>query len=226
VLSRIDPNGTAVREALAQLQADPNLATERSMRVLKWVQATEQPREKGEWLEWLAEFFGWLAQSSRVLLWVAAAVLAALLVLYIYRLARAHRARQDAAADEAPSHVRDLDIRPESLPADIGAGALDLWRRGEHRAALALLYRGLLSRMVHQHGVPVRDSSTEGDCLTLAARYLREDRRAYAARLIHIWQRAVYGGQDPESTLVAELCGGFAAALDAVPDLQPAGQPA
>ena len=48
----------------------------------------------------------------------------------------------------APTHVRDLDIRPETLPADIGAAARQLWERGEQRAALALLYRGMLSRLV------------------------------------------------------------------------------
>ena len=80
------------------------------------------------------------------------------------------RAPRGDDAFVAPTHVRDLDIRPESLPDDIGAAARALWDRGEHRAALALLYRGLLSRLAHVHRLPIRDSSTEGDCLALAAR--------------------------------------------------------
>ena len=89
--------------------------------------------------------------------------------------------------------MQDLDIRPESLPPNIGAAARALWDRGEHRAALALLYRGLLSRLAHVHQVPVRDSSTEGDCLALCRAHLAGPGIDYAARLIVLWQAAVYG---------------------------------
>ena len=42
--------------------------------------------------------------------------------------------------------------------------------------------------------VPIRDSSTEGDCLMLAARVLETRRTDYATRLVRTWQRAIYGG--------------------------------
>ena len=108
-----------------------------------------------------------------------------------------------------PTHVQDLDIRPESLPPDIGAAARELWDRGEQRAALALLYRGLLSRLAHVYEVPIRDSSTEGDCLTLAARKLDAGRLDYATRLVRTWQRAIYGGLSIDDALVHELCAHF-----------------
>jgi hypothetical protein len=110
--------------------------------------------------------------------------------------------------------VRDLDIRPASLPDDIGSAALALWERGEQRAALALLYRGLLSRLVHVHGVPIRASSTEGECLSLARPRLADAGARYAARLVEIWGGAVYGGLLPPTPAVQALCGEFAAALD------------
>ena len=43
---------------------------------------------------------------------------------------------------------------------------------------------GLLSRLVHVHGVPIRASSTEGDCLALARPRLAEPSARYAARLV------------------------------------------
>jgi hypothetical protein len=113
-----------------------------------------------------------------------------------------------------PTHVRDLDIRPESLPDDVGGAALELWERGEHRAALALLYRGLLSRLAHVHAVPIRDSSTEGDCLALAATHLPATRAAYVERLIRVWQRAVYGNVEPTEEEFHFLGATFASALD------------
>src|SRR5690606_9992514 len=115
----------------------------------------------------------------------------------------------------APTHVRDLDIRPESLPDDIGAAAWSLWEHGEHRSALSLLYRGLLSRLVHAHALPIRDSSTEGDCLALAERYLASDRHDYVSQLIRTWQRAVYGGENPQAPDIRRLCDDFAQALRA-----------
>jgi hypothetical protein len=100
------------------------------------------------------------------------------------------------------------------LPDDVGAAAAALWTSGEHRAALALLYRGLLSRLVHVHGVPIRDSSTEGDCLALAAPRVSAARNSYAARLVRVWQGAVYGTEHPSSETVLALCGEFARVLD------------
>jgi hypothetical protein len=172
------------------------------------------------WLEWTVELFRWIERSARALVWCAAAVLAGLLGVYISRLVRALEGR-GASADGfiAPTHVRDLDIRPETLPDDIGAAARALWDSGEHRAALALLYRGMLSRLAHVHRVPIRDSSTEGDCLALTAGYLATARHEYTAHLIRVWQRSVYGRERVTGATVYELCDGFAAALDATPAL-------
>src|SRR5690606_22699450 len=92
--------------------------------------------------------------------------------------------------------------------------ALALWQRGEQRAALALLYRGLLSRLVHGFGVPIRESSTEGECLRLAEQTVPVPSARYAARLVALWSAAVYGAREPTLAAVQGLCAEFAAALD------------
>jgi hypothetical protein len=138
-----------------------------------------------------------------------------MLLVYLVRVARNWSSPIKSGRIDAPSFVRDLDIRPESLPNDIGGAARQLWDSGEHRAALALLYRGLLSRLVHVHRVPIKDSSTEGDCLALASAHLKdEERKVYVASLVRLWQRAVYGGEDVSTESVYALCAGFAGALD------------
>ena len=149
-----------------------------------------------------------------MVVWVLLAGLAALLVVFIFRLVKENRLPEKSRRFVAPTHVQDLDIRPESLPPDIGAAARALWDRGEQRAALALLYRGMLSRLAHVHEVPIRDSSTEGDCLGLAARSLDAARVAYATQLVRTWQRAIYGGLTIETPQVWDLCARFAAHLD------------
>lgn len=205
---------TEILEAVKKLKADPDLATTRQVRTLRWVDDDEEEkRDRSNWFEWIGDLFGWIAEVSRVLVWAIIALLVALLALYLVRFANTFKGERRDANTAAPTHVRDLDIRPESLPDDIGAAAWTLWERGEHRNALSLLYRGLLSRLVHEHAVPIRDSTTEGDCLALAERHLPTDRHAYITRLIRTWQRAVYGGEDPQGPEMRALCDEFAAAL-------------
>lgn len=209
-----------VSRALEQVRADPNLSPSRTIRFLRW---TSSPDERGtsRWLEWIAGLFRWIAETGRVLVWVAAALLAALLAVRLIRLLREPSTNPDADGFVAPTHVRDLDIRPESLPRHVGAAARELWDRGQHRPALALLYRGLLSRLAHVHRVPVRDSTTEGDCLALAAAHLSADRYGFTARLVRAWQHGVYGGRLADTATVHGICADFAAALDE-PDRDPA----
>lgn len=210
-----------VAAALEQLKADPNLSRERKTRTLRW-QSDEKPQERkpGSFARWIMGFFTWLAELSRALVWVLGALLALVLIWLGLRLLRTVGPMPPTDSVVMPTHVRDLDIRPESLPADIGATAFALWERAEHRSALALLYRGLLSRLVHSHRIPVRDSSTEGDCLELAARHLPVERREYVARLIGVWQRATYGGRDPETQDVQALCSQFDVALSPARDAE------
>ncbi|HET9474001.1 MAG TPA: DUF4129 domain-containing protein, partial [Steroidobacteraceae bacterium] len=166
------------------------------------------------WLESIFNFFGWLLQTSRMLFWLLIAAFVVALIVLLVRLFATRGPEGRAARFIAPTHVQDLDIRPESLPDDIGATARQLWDRGEHRAALALLYRGLLSRLAHVYEIPIRDSSTEGDCLALAGRVLESRRTDYATRLVRTWQRAIYGGLGVDDAVVHELCAGFDAHLE------------
>jgi hypothetical protein len=210
-----------VHKALDKLANDPNLVAERMVSMLRWKDPEPVTDEPWWWewanaiARWFRGLFDWLAASGRYVVWVLGAVLGALLALYVARLVRARGVPRVPKTFVAPSHVRDLDIRPESLPDDVGSAALALWERGEQRAALALLYRGLLSRLVHVHASPIRASSTEGECLALARPRLGEPSARYAATLVETWAAAVYGGLTPDGSAVRALCREFGVALDA-----------
>jgi hypothetical protein len=197
-----------IEQAIEAVKSDPNLASERTRRELVWDEPQQQKPQRTGWWQWIADLFGWLAGISQMLMWLLIAVLVAGLALLLMRLSGIRPAPKTSRAI-APTHVRDLDIRPESLPADIGAAARQLWERGERRAALALLYRALLSRLAHSYAVPIRDSSTEGDCLALAARTLDPHRIEYITGLVRTWQLAIYAGQKIEDGVVFEICAGF-----------------
>lgn len=216
------PSAGQIAAAVKALREDPNLGGTRKARTLHWVDdKPHQVPHSAAGLGWIAGLFGWIAQTSRFLFWGAIAVLVGFLGIFLFRLVRERTTRESADSFTPPTHVRDLDIRPESLPDDIGAAARQLWQGGQRRAALALLYRGLISRLVHVYGIPIRGSSTEGECLTLAAPRLDENPQRYASRLIRVWQLAVYGGHEPPAEAVFALCDEFAGAL---PARMPAGR--
>ncbi|HET7698645.1 MAG TPA: DUF4129 domain-containing protein [Vicinamibacterales bacterium] len=207
------PDPAEIPRAIEAVKTDPNLATERTIKALRWRDSSpSKPWRAPGWLSWISGLLAWVGESARVLVWVGAAGLAGLLVVYLTRVARTRLADPADGAFVVPTHVRDLDIRPETLPDDVGAAARQLWDRGEQRAALALLYRGMLSRLAHVHGVPIRESSTEGDCLALAAARL-PDRAEYLSRLVRVWQRFGYGREPIDTTTVHALCDEFASAL-------------
>ena len=212
------PTRPQVEKALEKVADDPNLAKVRTVNMLKWKEpepVTDEP-QWWKWVNgiarWFRGLFEWIAVSGRLLVWALAALAIALLAFFVWRLIRERGLPSVPKKFVAPSHVRDLDIRPESLPDDVGAAALALWERGEQRAALALLYRGMLSRLAHVHRVPIRDSSTEGDCVALASAQI-PDRSEYVRRLVRVWQRLGYGHEDVDGEVVHGLCDEFDGAL-------------
>lgn len=209
------PTPQQVDQQLRIVRQDPDLPGKRMEKTLRFKEK-DKPKPKAKKKDepsggtsWFRGFASWLNDASRIAVWALGAVLLAYVLM---RLRTWMRERADAALPPSaalPSHVRDLDIRPESLPDRVGPAAWALWTQGQHRAALSLLYRGALSRLVHDHAVPIRASSTEGDCLQLARGHLEAARMAYVERLVRAWQQAVYGGRDPADDDVRALCDGF-----------------
>jgi hypothetical protein len=200
-----------IRAAAAKLRADPNLGGEKTLRTLRW---NEEKQEKATAPPgWLTRLFDFFAQSSSLLLWIVGALCAAIAVVWAIRTLRQ---RAPVAAIEEPrvTSVQGLDIRPESLPENIGAAALELLEAGREREALSLLYRGALSRAVHRYGIEILASATEGEALKAVNARLDPPRAAYFADLVALWQRAVYAGELVLREPIDRLCRGFAASLE------------
>jgi hypothetical protein len=203
-----------IAAAIVAVRRDPNVGGETTFKMLRWRQTEQKPSRDLSWLKWIAGLVGWLMESARYLMWAAIVLLAAWIGVYLTRSIRDRQSAPAAGAFVPPTHVRNLDIRPESLPANIGRAARSLWDNGEHRAALSLMYRGLLSRLTHVHRVPIRDSSTEGDCLVLLSGLVPQRTGDYSTRLVGAWQGLVYGGTAAQADVVYSLCDDFADALD------------
>lgn len=147
-----------------------------------------------------------LTQLVEALLWsllVVAAVLAwryrDWLRLFAGRSARA------AVTPPPPAQLFGLAVTPSSLPDDLPAAVERLWPQ-DPRAALALLYRGLLSHLLHQRRLPLRAAHTEGEVLVLVQQLDDAPLAAFAARLLDAWQALAYGSRPPPAELGPELC--------------------
>jgi hypothetical protein len=151
----------------------------------------------------IAKLFAIVFES---LLWIILAL--ALIGLFITR----HRwlvlfkwqlpARQTS---KKPEILFGMDIRPKSLPDNIVTTAEKLWQQGQQRAAFSLLYRAALMQLVNQDDVPLTNSHTEGDILSLSQAYLQPARQAYLQQLTYSWQSIAYAHQFPSQAEVYYL---------------------
>ncbi len=132
-------------------------------------------REEGDSLPntalmWLAQAIAMLGEP---LLWLAAAGLLVLLIRAMWRHLSLDTDPKPRPDSPIVKHIAGLDLRPETLPDDIPGSAAQLWHDGKPAAALSLLYRGAVARLVEE-GLELRESSTEDDCLS-SARLRDED---------------------------------------------------
>jgi len=126
---------------------------------------------------------------------------------------------EPAPAAKLATEVGGLDIREESLPDDVAGAVRSLWQQGQQRAALALLYRATLSRLVSQQSLKLHQGDTEGECLARArnanaAGALDHASLALADQATTLWLNAAYGARWPAADTVASLCSSWQAHFD------------
>lgn len=202
-----DPEQQRIRRQIDQVMAHESLSNTRC--VQQWVR--KQTKDEGgkamrpdpapPKLDWLAS----LLQA------VAIALLIGTAAWLLYRYRDHFPAFKRGAAHAVATEVGGLDIRAESLPPDVGAEVLALWTRGQRRAALGLLYRATLSRMVTDDKILLLQGDTEGDCLRAATRARAEGRMSQArldvlGSTTTLWLDAAYGNRWPADVQVRACC--------------------
>jgi hypothetical protein len=163
-----------------------------------------KPASAGSW-NWDAS---WLAGLAQGLMWLVVVAFVGFVVWLVWRYrhlfqggARPGERRPPAAARV----VMGLEVAPESLPRDIPAAAMELWRVGRRQEAMSLLYRGTISKLIATGGVEIAESDTESDCL----RRVAADAAAHAgyfSGLTEAWMQLAYGRSAPPDEAMRELC--------------------
>lgn len=207
------PTTSAAKQRIEAILRRPEFSTKKTIETWRYVgkedkQATRDAPDLAAFFTLLGRGLAWLVKGLLYL-----ALFAAIIWLIIYRARWLHwmRGIKPALAYQPPAQLFGLDIRPESLPANIAEAAIQLWHAGDTRGALSLLYRGALSRLATRDGVALKASDTEGDCLRAAARALDPVNSGYFARLTSAWQMAAYAGRAPQGAEGEALCRDFPA---------------
>lgn len=214
---------TALRQQVRAIYAQDDLRTwrcEDSWRLKKAFESSEKKKDKPTELPaWMRLMEGGADVLKIVLIIAAICVIVAFLYRFRHSFARLMPQRKMVRQAQ---EVGGLDIRPESLPDDILQTVRDLWQKQQHRAALGLLYRATLSRLVSQNGLHLSRGATEGDCL-------REARQAHLSsrlsplrwqmlgEITRIWLHAAYGERWPDSAQVMAACQQWQQAFELAP---------
>jgi len=104
-----------------------------------------------------------------------------------------------------PTQLFGLAVGAETLPDDIASAAAQLWPT-QPREALGLLYRGLLSRLLHDFNLPLTNADTEGQVLERIEHLQQPDLLSFSNDLTRHWQNLAYGHRLPPAFAQQQLC--------------------
>jgi hypothetical protein len=153
--------------------------------------------------------FKQVAQGLEILLWSLLIGGVALLVWRYREWLRTFvsRSRQPfpKAVKPVPAQLFGLELEVETLPADIASTAEQLWPT-HPREALGLLYRGLLSQLLHEFNLPLKNADTEGQVLEHVHRLQQPQLLAFSDELTRHWQNLAYGHRLPPTAAQQQLC--------------------
>ena len=116
-----------------------------------------------------------------------------------------------------PEVLFGLAVAPASLPTDVAGEAERLWS-AQPRQALGLLYRAMLSRLLHERLLPLKNAHTESEALQLIATLQEPTLTHFATLLTQHWQNLAYGHQAPPNEALGELCSAWRGLFDTGPE--------
>ena len=153
--------------------------------------------------------FKHIAQGLEVLLWSLLIGALAMLVWRYRDWLRTFVSRQERRPDKViqavPTQLFGLELGSETLPDDVAGAAEQLWVT-QPRAALGLLYRGLLSRLLHDFNLPLKSADTEGEVLERIHQLQQPQLQAFSDELTRHWQNLAYGHRLPPVSVQSRLC--------------------
>lgn len=153
---------------------------------------------------------GMLAFLGNALLVLCGTAVLALIAWLLWRFRHVFQGRDGASVkgkkQAAARVVMGMEVSRDSLPEDIPTTAWRWWQEGRRHEALALLYRGAISRSIELGRVEITESDTEGDCLRRVREAGDQVHSSYFSRLTGSWIGLAYAKALPADHEVEALC--------------------
>ncbi|MEX5546467.1 DUF4129 domain-containing protein [Pseudomonas pergaminensis] len=153
--------------------------------------------------------FKHIAQGVEVLLW--GLLIGGLIMLawryreWLHTFVSRREPRKTQAINPVPTQLFGLELGTDTLPDDVASAAEHLWAT-QPREALGLLYRGLLSRLLHDFNLPLKNADTEGQVLARVHQLQQPQLLAFSDELTRHWQNLAYGHRLPPLSAQQKLC--------------------
>ncbi len=222
VAAAVSHDRESAARMIDEVLAGPDYGEEKTVR--RWRFKGDDEEEDESVPEWILEFLEWLENFadfrdgiSHFAWWLKLFLIAGFILLVVYLLRRYRgplgnlvRRERDAAPPEV---LFGLDVTPESLPRDVPAEVRELWRKGQFRDAIGLLYRASLSRLIDRHALEFRASHTEAECAELVRARGIDSLSAFFGDLTQVWRRLAYGHQVPADDVIDRLCNAWSTEL-------------
>ncbi len=193
----------AVKTIYARKDLQDSEVYETWERIDRFEEVAADREDESEFLQGMTSLFAFVFEFG---LWIVLALIVIAIALswrrwlpYLRPVSRPPRQRRRVI-------LASGEVTAESLPDDLPAAVLALWREGRLREAVSLLYRGSVFGSVALHGVRIPDSATEGVCVDAVAAQAERTHADYFRRVADVWIWCAYGGRPPGDDLVASLC--------------------
>jgi hypothetical protein len=206
---------SSARGDMIDILEGPDFRRFETRKVLRPVFNPEEDSEPPAWLRWLLGSLGriasWIANATEIVLWTACIVGMLALARFWPRMkASLRRGAMRLTRKQAAIYGIIPDLPAEPLPDDIPGHATVAWRRGLHRDALSLLYRGALQSLSKRFQLPLYASHTEIESVELCQARCPAVVGHYFNRLTHAWMRMAYGHRQVSDEEFDDLLRGWA----------------
>lgn len=209
------PDREQAKATIEAVLEDKAFGEKRQVTYWHYIGRKDEAQENASWLEWILQIVegfgrGFAAFGKALLLVLGGVALA--WVLYKALLNRnllhtgAGPGRRRGRDSSPPATLFGLDLAHDTLPKDVVAACRQLCRQGELRAALSLLYRGVLVRLLQRGWLDLPESATEGECLARVRERCEAPLVDYFSRLSQLWIQLAYAHRLPEQQQVLLLC--------------------
>ena len=199
----------SIEEAVGNVYDDESMQTTETREGWQRIDAgdeEEEPRDLSgfeNFIRALGKFFALLVEFG---LWIVVGLIIVVLAMTFERWAPYLKLSPPARRKRRRVILASGEITAESLPDDVPATVMSLWRDGRAREALSLLYRGSVFSAVDRHGVRLPGSATEGSCLSAVEEQTGKTHAEYFRRIVMSWSWCAYGARPPSDEIVTALC--------------------